>query len=95
MLSQIISDFFLEESQTIAMKKQTMYFMYFSLGLSFAICFIHCPVQEGHVPSVSGHTLGYAISLLIVCDIISVQSLIFFQHIETSMKYRHLKLISG
>lgn len=72
-----------------------MYFVYFSLGLNFATCFIHCHVQEGHVPSVRRHTSVYAISLLIVYDLISVQCLLFFQFIETSMKYRHLKLILG
>lgn len=52
-----------------------MYLMYLSLGLSFATCFIHCFVQEGRVPSGSGHTPGYGISWLIVCDTSSVRDI--------------------
>lgn len=51
-----------------------MYLMYLSLGLSFATCFIHC-VQEGRVPSGSGHTPGYGIFLLIVRDTSSMHDI--------------------
>lgn len=54
-----------------------MYLMYFSLELNFATCFIHCHVQESHVPSVNGHTPSSAISLLIVYDIRSVLDFFF------------------
>lgn len=65
--------------------------MYLSLGLSYATYFIHHHVQEGHMLS----TALNIISLLHVCDVISVQCLKFFQIIETKIKYRHRKHILG